>query len=255
MNDQKFNVNNLRIASPCSVGWESMGGNERVRLCHSCHLNIYNTAEMTSNEVETLIKNREGRLCIRLYKRADGTILTKDCPVGFRAYRKRVTRLAGAALATILGLFSTSFGQKEDKDSSNTSITKIVRTVNQGQESELMGKVLDPNGAVIPSVEIKLYKEGNKKPVRTKSNEDGDYSFRPLSEGIYKLEIKTDGFHAQKIIGIEVKRNESILLNLVLVPGSINVTVGIFTDEPLVDTSSSTIKTVFTRRQIENLPH
>jgi hypothetical protein len=115
MTKQNFNINKLRVASPCSTGWETMSGDERVRRCHSCELNIYNISEMTKNEVEDLIANREGRLCIRLYKRTDGTVLTKDCPVGFRAYQKRVARFAGAALATVLGLFSVSFGQKPRK--------------------------------------------------------------------------------------------------------------------------------------------
>ena len=255
MNGQKFDVNSLRIASPCSVGWETMSGDERTRHCHLCSLNVYNVSALTPAEVENLILKREGRVCIRMYRRADGTVLTKDCPVGFRAIQKRAARFAGATLAAILGLFSISFGQKEDKNSIDISKIKIVRTVNQGQESELTGKVIDPNGAVIPSVEIRLYKNGNKKPLITKSDEGGDYSFKVLLEGIYKLEIRTDGFKTQKIVGIEVKKDESILLNLFLVPSASTITVGIIAEEPLIDTSSSTIQTVFTRRQIENLPH
>ncbi len=116
MNKQNFDINSLRVASPCTVGWETMSGDERVRRCNSCELNIYNITEMTKLEVEDLITKRKDRVCIRLYKRADGTVLTKDCPVGIRAYQKRVARFAGAALTTILGLFSVSFGQKEDKN-------------------------------------------------------------------------------------------------------------------------------------------
>ena len=177
MNGQKFDVNSLRVASPCSVGWETMSGDERTRHCHLCSLNVYNVSALTPAEVENLILKREGRVCIRMYRRADGTVLTKDCPVGFRAIQKRAARLAGALLAVVLGLFSIWFGQKEDRNSIDISKIKIVRTVNQGQESELTGKVIDPNGAVIPSVEIRLYKNGNKKPLITKSDEGGDYSF------------------------------------------------------------------------------
>jgi hypothetical protein len=35
-------------------------------------------------------------LCVRLYRRADGTVLTRDCPVGLR---QRLRRLAWRALA------------------------------------------------------------------------------------------------------------------------------------------------------------
>src|SRR5215203_982280 len=115
MTKQTFDINKLRVAAPCSVSWEAMTGDERARHCDSCQLNVYNISEMTRAEAEDLITGREGRLCIRLYKRADGTVLTKDCPVGLRAYQKRIARFAGAALATVLGLFSVSFGQKDDK--------------------------------------------------------------------------------------------------------------------------------------------
>src|SRR6185369_3331890 len=114
-------INKLRVASLCSVGWETMTGDERIRHCQSCQLNVYNISEMARADAENLITKREGRLCIRLYKRADGTVLTKDCPVGFRAYQKRVARFAGAALAAILGLFSVSFGQKDDKKAIDAS--------------------------------------------------------------------------------------------------------------------------------------
>ena len=48
-------VNNLRIASPCPVGWDSMSGDNTVRYCHLCQLNVYNFSEMTTAEVEQLV--------------------------------------------------------------------------------------------------------------------------------------------------------------------------------------------------------
>ncbi len=97
----RFDIERLLVASPCSVAWEAMAGDERVRHCDSCRLNVYNTAEMTRAEVEAMVLGREGRLCVRMYRRADGTVLTKDCPVGLRAYARRVGRLATAAAGAV----------------------------------------------------------------------------------------------------------------------------------------------------------
>ena len=36
-----------------------------------------------------LLEEREGRICIRLYRRADGTVITADCPVGVKRRRLR----------------------------------------------------------------------------------------------------------------------------------------------------------------------
>ena len=113
MKTEKFDVNKLRVASPCSVGWGNMAGGESKRFCDLCSLNVYNVSEMSTAEVQDLITESEGHICMRLYKRIDGTVITKDCPVGFRAYQKRLARLAGVALSAILSLFSVSYGQKE----------------------------------------------------------------------------------------------------------------------------------------------
>ncbi|HVK88366.1 MAG TPA: hypothetical protein VM513_29805 [Kofleriaceae bacterium] len=91
---------NLRVASPCSADWSKMVGDERVRACGDCKKNVYNLSEMTRDEAEALILEKEGKLCVRYFQRADGTILLKDCAVGVR--RKRRLRIMAAGAVTLL---------------------------------------------------------------------------------------------------------------------------------------------------------
>ena len=72
----------LEFASPCPASWDEMEGDERVRSCGECDQNVYNFSEMTEDEALALLREREGRVCVRVYQRDDGTSLTKDCPVG-----------------------------------------------------------------------------------------------------------------------------------------------------------------------------
>jgi hypothetical protein len=99
-------LNNLKVASPCSQDWEAMIGSDRKRFCGECQLNVYNLSGMTRGEAENLLLNSEGRLCVRFYKRADGTVLTKDCPVGWQALKKRISKTAAAFVSLIFGLLS-----------------------------------------------------------------------------------------------------------------------------------------------------
>ena len=92
-------LDNIRIASPCSADWSMMVGDDRSRFCGSCQKHVYNLSAMAANEAAQLIREREGNLCARLYRRADGTILTGDCPVGARAVWHRTKRLAVACAA------------------------------------------------------------------------------------------------------------------------------------------------------------
>ncbi len=78
-----------------------MIGTERKRFCGDCKLNVYNLSGMTTQEAENLLIRSEGRLCVRFYRRADGSVLTKDCPVGWQAVKQRVSRTATAAASLI----------------------------------------------------------------------------------------------------------------------------------------------------------
>lgn len=61
---------------------------------------------MTRGEAETLILKTEGRLCVRMYCRPDGTVLTQNCPVGMAAIKARVSRVTQLALGMVVGLFA-----------------------------------------------------------------------------------------------------------------------------------------------------
>ena len=61
---------------------------------------------MTGEEVEDLIRRTEGRLCVRFYRRKDGTILTRNCPVGLQAVKEKVSRISTAIAAALPGFLA-----------------------------------------------------------------------------------------------------------------------------------------------------
>lgn len=84
-----------------------MRGDDRVRFCDSCSKNVYNLAGLTAVEATELIGEAEGHVCLRLYRRRDGTLLTADCPVGLRpAVRRRLLRLATIGVMMVATLRS-----------------------------------------------------------------------------------------------------------------------------------------------------
>jgi hypothetical protein len=98
-------LDSVRIASPCSSDWNAMYGNERMRFCSECKLNVYNLSEMTKKEAENFLMSAEGRVCMRIYRRKDGTVLTKDCPVGWQAIKRRTSKAVSAAFSIVAGFF------------------------------------------------------------------------------------------------------------------------------------------------------
>ena len=99
-------LDRIEIASPCPASWDDMEGDDRSRFCGQCRKNVYNIAAMTRSQAEALIAATEGSACLRLFRRADGTVLTSDCPVGVRALR----RAAAAGLARIAAIGTLALG-------------------------------------------------------------------------------------------------------------------------------------------------
>lgn len=116
----------IYIAAPCSVDWDTMDGDQRVRHCQQCRLNVYNTAKMSAKETVTLIRETEGRTCLRLFRRADGTLITENCPVGLR-YLRDCFKLAVASILSLI---------------------VIIGWMDSAQAQGLMGAPIDPRYGV-----------------------------------------------------------------------------------------------------------
>jgi hypothetical protein len=101
-------LDHLKIAAPCPADWDHMFSfeDERVRFCSQCNLNVYNLSNMSRQEAEALITKTEGRLCVRFYRKADGSVLTQNCPVGLKAIKRRVAWVARVVLGMALSLVS-----------------------------------------------------------------------------------------------------------------------------------------------------
>lgn len=58
-------LSRIRIAAPCAAEWKWMYGDDRVRFCSQCNLNVYNLSAMTTKEAELLILRTEELRCVR----------------------------------------------------------------------------------------------------------------------------------------------------------------------------------------------
>lgn len=135
-------INNLRIASPCPMLWGDMQRTpeEAVRFCGDCRKNVYDVSKMSTKETALLLQKAEvsgASTCMQLYRRADGTIITDDCPVGLRRIRDAWRRVRSAA-ATLILFFCAQSVFAQGKDSSAQS--KLIPT---------RGRVVVPLGGAI----------------------------------------------------------------------------------------------------------
>lgn len=249
-------LDSLRIASPCPANWEQMKGDDRTRSCELCELRVYNISKLTRAEINALIAKTEQRVCARLYRRSDGTVITRDCPVGLLAIRRRVARIAATSFAALVSLSSVVLGQRPDKKDSCQAQVKISRSVqNTNRATIISGTVFDPNGAVIPGARISLADETGKQILQMTSRDNGTFQFVALAAGTYNLQIEGQGFLKAVVKDVRLGVKETVNLEITMLVDGKYVTVGILMADPdLLDRDDATIKMVLSGETIRKLP-
>jgi hypothetical protein len=190
----------IKIALPCTANWESMTGDNQSRHCAECNRNVYNFSEMTSAQIEQLIAASNGqRLCGRLYRRTDGTILTSDCPIGLRARIRRVSRRLGAALAAAMSFACTAKAVPQQ----DTSILGDVAIAQSGFNLSVVHKL----GSPIAQAQITVIDLKSHQVIATgKTNEIGKINLS-LSPGEYTILVQRTGLMSQSV-PISIKQHE-----------------------------------------------
>lgn len=234
MSSQTKSLSNIHIVSPCSADWDSMTGNEQVRFCEHCNLQVNNLSEMTRRDAMRLVRHSKGQLCVRLHKRPDGGIQTLSPHVRLHEIKRRVSTIAAGAFTAVLILSASVTGQTPQSISqlipNDTEITASKDKGNLGTQNglnaSLVGTVLDPNGAVIPGAKVTLINEKSKQEQTITSNDNGEYRFQSVESGIYTLKIEVVGFATKEQTNVDLQVSGERRIDATLEVGATSVMVG-----------------------------
>ena len=129
-------VQQVVVKSPCSVKWETMEGDEKVRFCGECKLHVHNLSAVSEQEAAAIVTRLEGRGCVYFRKTANGTIVTDNCPVLLRAARKRLF------LTAVLTLMTITYGLALAAQAEGVAVPGLVVDPRYGQSTEV-GQLAD----------------------------------------------------------------------------------------------------------------
>jgi hypothetical protein len=126
-----------------------------------------------------------------------------------------------------------------------------------GQEgtATLRGRVLDPNGAVLPSVTVSIANQQTGLNRRTTStDESGNYVFASLTPGLYRISVEANGFKKSIKENVKLDVGEAQEFDFTLEVGGSQESVTVTAEEPLVDSSSSKISGHISQQELVELP-
>lgn len=124
----------------------------------------------------------------------------------------------------------------------------------QQATSDLRGRVLDQQGAVLPGVSITARNQDTGLFRQTISSEDGSYFFSGMTPGRYQLEAELPGFKKYQRGEIRLEVGKTPDVNITLEVGNVTEEIVVTEEAPLIDTSSKEIGGYIQSREIMDLP-
>jgi hypothetical protein len=123
----------------------------------------------------------------------------------------------------------------------------------QSSQGGVRGAVKDSQG-VIPGVTVTLTNEATGVPRETVTNESGEYSFPAVEPGEYSIKAGVAGFKTFERRGVRVSTQQFITLDITLEVGTLEETITVTADAPLIESSNASVGGVIDTKALETLP-
>ena len=237
-----LSLNRIKIDSPCQADWNSMIGNDQVRFCEHCSLQVSDLSTMTRPEARRLVARSQGRLCVRYIQRPDGGPSLSAFPQKLYRISRRVSRIAAGAFTATLSLSNavaqTRSNAPAPQETSQVAVTTGQRgSLPKENTASLSGTITDQNDAVIPNAAVRLVNTASGAEQTTTTSDNGEYLFQALSAGAYTLFVTAPGFKTMQMNEVQVQSGSGERVNATLEVGMIamgGAVAFVEPEEPLV---------------------
>ncbi|MEP6847894.1 MAG: TonB-dependent receptor [Acidobacteriota bacterium] len=135
------------------------------------------------------------------------------------------------------------------------SLAIISFSQSQSTTGNIEGRVVDPNGAVVPGVAVSAKNDATGFAKSTTSDSDGNYIFVLLPPGKYTVEVAAaKGFATAKYDNVTVTVGAKTALEITMPVGSSGVTVDVNDQGQGIEVTRTSISSTIDETRVTNLP-
>ena len=124
----------------------------------------------------------------------------------------------------------------------------------QSQTGEIFGKVTDASGGVLPGVTVTVTGPVLLQPLTAVTSETGTFQFPRIEIGTYSVKFELAGFKTVVNQGIVVTVGFSAAVNAQLGISTVQETITVTGESPIVDTKATGTKQTFTNELLQSIP-
>jgi ankyrin repeat protein len=199
MSNELRSLDQITIPTPCNADWDSMVGNDQVRFCEHCNLQVTDLSSMTRRQAMQMVARSKGRVCVRYIQRPDGRLLTRKMPERLYRISRRVSRIAAGAFTATLSLSSAAAQTPSTSSLQSRENVELVKTNNEREtvadefSASISGTIKTSEGELVNGATVVLVDRDSGEE-RITSSSLGQYSFQLLPQGDYLLWIRKPTF-------------------------------------------------------------
>ena len=130
----------------------------------------------------------------------------------------------------------------------------VFVAVAQVTTGDVLGTISDPSGAVVPNAKIVITSNGTHEKHTVPSDASGQYILTNLPAGTYMVEASAAGFKSAVATNIQLNAAARLRQDFRLALGQTTEVVEVTGAPPALETDSSTVSTVVTETQAQELP-
>ncbi|MFN2456147.1 MAG: carboxypeptidase regulatory-like domain-containing protein [Pyrinomonadaceae bacterium] len=120
--------------------------------------------------------------------------------------------------------------------------------------STLQGAVTDASGAVVPNAQIVVRSTAIGVERTVQSDSDGNYQIAALPPGTYRAEVQAQGFQTQIVNDVSIEIARTVVQNFQLSVGSVSQEVTVSSENPIVETATTSVGTVINAKTVQEIP-
>jgi carboxypeptidase family protein len=117
------------------------------------------------------------------------------------------------------------------------------------------GQVTDPNGASVVGASVTAVEQATHFSTEVSTGADGSYLMPALQPGTYTVTIAASGFRKETRVGIVLTAGQTIQVDTTVRPGAVSESVEVTAETSLIDTSSPTVATTLSTKEVTDLPN
>ncbi|MGH2395587.1 MAG: carboxypeptidase-like regulatory domain-containing protein, partial [bacterium] len=130
----------------------------------------------------------------------------------------------------------------------------VVPAWSQTDTATLSGLITDPQGRVVPGVEVVVTNLDTNVSASRTTNEAGLYVVSGLKPGRYRVSYAKQGFRKVDLVDLVLNVQDALSRNLQLQLGPVETSITVTAERAKINTNNASVSTVVDRQFAENIP-